>query len=108
MQSDWSNGGVSHLRPCCPLCIEASAIVKRFLRSHSSRRETCVQVGAANGFHLGHSLTEKNGEAADEGVARTGAVDALHHEWRNVLTTVTTGEKRSIGSESDDYAADPA
>src|SRR5579864_4223592 len=94
------------LAPRAPLRIKPGPVVERFLRSHSRRRETRVQIGATDCFPLGHSLPEKNGEAADESVASAGAVDAFHRKRRNVLTTLTAGEKRSVRSESDDHAAD--
>src|SRR5579872_1048865 len=101
-------GARGMLAPRAPLRIETRAIVERFLRSHSRGRETGIEIGATDGFHLGHSLPEKNGEAPNESIPRPGTIDTFHREWRNVLTTVTAGEKRSVGSESDDHAADSA
>ena len=91
-----------------PLRVETGAIIKRFLRSDAGRRQSCVEIRAANRFLLGHALAKKHGEAADESVASASAVDALDGEWWNVFAAVTTGEKRSIRAQCDDHASNAA
>ena len=67
-------------RPSRPLAIEATSVVKRFLRSDARRRQSGVEICAAYSFLFGQSLAEKDGETSDEGIAGAGAVDALHRE----------------------------
>src|SRR5450631_2177365 len=71
-----------------PFRIKAGAVIKRFLCTHASRRQSRVQIRAAHGFLLGDSFAKEYGEAADEGIARASAVNGVDHERRHVFAAV--------------------
>src|SRR5215469_15290510 len=93
-------------RASVPLGIEASAVEKRFLSSHSGSGESGVEIRAADGVGLGKSLSQENGKAADESVTGTGAVNALHRVGGNAVDRVAAGKERSICTQGDDHTPD--
>src|SRR2546423_9175492 len=97
-----------YLRSLYPLCVEARAIIEGFLSADSCRRQSRIQIGAANGLFFGHAFPEKDGEAADEGIAGTGAVNAIDLESREVLATLAAAQERPVGSQGDDHACNAA
>ena len=100
-----SNGG---LLPCAstPLRIEACPIVERFLGSDAGGRQSRVEVGTTNRIFFRQTFTQKYGEAADEGITRSCAVNAVHRKGRNMFASVLTGNETSIGSECNDHSPD--
>ena len=90
-----------------PFGIEAGTIIKRFLRSDTRRRQSRVQIRTAHSFLLRHALAKEDREAADKGIARSAAVDALHRERSHVLSTFVAGQQGSIRPQRDDTRANP-
>ncbi len=91
-----------------PFGVEARTVRKRFLSSDAGRGQSGIKIRAADGFCFWHSFGKKYGEASDECVARATAVDAVDCKGGDVMGSCLASEKRSIGSESDDHAANAA
>src|ERR1700722_5934279 len=87
-----------------PCGIETPAIIERFLRAHACSGKRSIEVGAAHRFFLPNTFREKYGEASDEGVARSGAVNGFHGECWNVFAQILAGEKRTIRAQGYDRA----
>src|SRR5271169_873195 len=98
-QAAWDlNRVIDSELPANTLGVKAGAVIEGFLCSHTCRGQGCVEIGAANRFRFGHSLAQKHGETADEGVACPGTVDGADGERRHMFAAVAACEKRSIGS----------
>src|ERR1700691_21527 len=91
-----------------PFRIKARAIIEGFLSSNACGRKTSVEIGAPHCLSFWHSFPEEYGEAPDECVAGTGAVDTLYRKGRHVLAYPGAGEERSVGSKGNDDAANAA
>jgi len=68
-----------------PFRIEALAIIERLLRPHSCGRKSGIQIGTSHDLQFRQAFREKHGEAADECVARAGAVDRFDRKRGNVF-----------------------
>src|SRR5215469_13270808 len=89
---DW-NSGLLAARPRSPLRVKTSPVVERFLRAYAGCGEAGIEVGASQGFTLCKSFTKKDGEAADESIARTCTVDRCHRKCREVLDPIVPGQQ---------------
>src|SRR5215467_1534795 len=70
-----------------PLAIEAHAVIERLLRAHAGGRQAGIEIGTLHRFKFRNTLGEKYGEATDECVSGTRAVDGLNGKGGNVLAT---------------------
>src|ERR1700726_1932854 len=90
------------------LGVKTAAIIKRVLRSHSSRGEASVQIGAAHGLQFRYSFCEEHGKAPNEGVAGAATIHALYRESRHMLVDAGRNEERTVGPQGNDHAPNPA
>lgn len=75
------------------------------MRADAGRGKSSIQVRASHGLAFGDSFCEKHGKAPNESVTGSGAIDALYGKRCYVLTSIPTGQKRSICTQRDNHPA---
>jgi hypothetical protein len=96
----------SHLNS--PFCIKTRAIIEGFLRSDASSRKSSIKIGTPHCLSFRCSFREEHGEAPNECVARASAVDTSNRKRRQVLAYPAARQKASVGTQSNDDAANAA
>ena len=89
-----------------PLSFEFSASGKRFLCADPHGGKSRIETGTREGFFLEQASAKKNGEAADEGVARAGCVNGLDGKGLDQFRALGSSQQRAASAESDHHAAE--